>query len=108
MKIELVGHDGKSRRVEPTEASSPFGPLGDARLDGMLSVVHARHPIAGVSVSEGRIAFVFRKPVAWPLFAILEAAKPFQPRAAKWAKRFGSRGVRAFGLGAGVMDVELL
>ncbi len=89
--------------------SIPFGrkSLGDPQLDGILKTVSNLHPIKDVVSEPGRLAFRFFKPVPWPLFAVLEFARAFQPAAAQWARAAVTHEVRSFGLGAGVMDVEL-
>lgn len=98
-----------SETASEPPAARPFGPgLGDAQLDALLGAVDGLYKIEGVRAEPGRLIFYFARPVPWPLFALLELARPFQPVAAAWTRRVGTRAVRAFGLGAGVMDVELI
>ena len=98
--------DGKIAAAPESPAGSAFGKLGDAQLDALLGSVHALYPIESVFGVEGGMGFRFKEPVPWPLFALLEIAKPFQSQAAAWAGRALSRGVTGFGFGAGVMFVE--
>lgn len=98
--------DGKVGSAGDLPAGSAFGKLGDAQLDALLASVHALYPIASMWAEEGGVGFRFKSPVSWPLFALLDIAKPFQPQAAAWAGRARSREVRAFGFGGGAMFVE--
>jgi len=103
---------GELKWVKPVakEKPSPFGrkSLGDVQLDEILKTVDSLHEIESVLAEPGRLGFQFLRPVPWPLFAILEFSRAFQPAAAEWARQAGTLGVRSFGLGAGVMDVELI
>ncbi|OIO05363.1 MAG: hypothetical protein AUJ52_13790 [Elusimicrobia bacterium CG1_02_63_36] len=99
--------DGKVSAPVKFPKGSVFGKLGDAGLDALLEGVHALHPIGSVFSVDGGLGFRFKEPVPWPLFALLEIAKPFQSQAAAWAGRVLSRGVTGFGFGGGVMFVEV-
>ncbi|PCI31633.1 MAG: hypothetical protein COB53_12950 [Elusimicrobia bacterium] len=98
--------------VRPVSDGSPAPlgktSLGDPQLDAIIKTVCERHPISGVTTEPGRIGFRFRQSVSWPLFAVLDFARAFQPKTGDWARRIGGLEVRSFGLGAGVMDVELV
>ncbi len=111
-RLRLRIEEGLVVWVKPVNEGRPaaFGrkSLGDPQLDSILKTVDRLHKINGVSAEPGRLEFRFSRPVPWPLFSILEFSRAFQPAAAEWARRVGTSEVRSFGLGAGVMDVELV
>lgn len=89
-----------ARPLPPWSGSGPVPELG-----AMLADLGALHPFAAAGVSEGRLEARFILPAPWPLFAVLDAAKPFAASAAVWARRLGGRGVAGFALGSGRMEI---
>lgn len=74
-------------------------------LAGFFRDFHGLHPVAQTLSSPERLELRLAEPVPWPHFAVLDVAKPFAARPAFWARRLGGRGVAAFALAGGRMEI---
>lgn len=95
---------GAAPASAPAETRTPPR-CGVPELDAVLAAVHGLHPLSGLRLGLGRLEARLAAPAPWPLFAVLDAAKPFEAKAAVWAARLGSRGVAGFALAAGRMEL---
>ncbi|MBI5597298.1 MAG: hypothetical protein HY928_14485 [Elusimicrobia bacterium] len=86
-------------------ARGALGCSGVSELDALLGDFAGLHPAAGVLTGLDRLEVRLAEPAAWPLFARTDLAKPFAGRPAFWARRLGARGVSAFALGRGRMEI---
>lgn len=74
-------------------------------LAGLFKDFHGLHPVAETWASPERLELRLEEPAPWPLFARCDVSKPFAARPAFWARRLGSRGVTAFALAGGRMEI---
>lgn len=74
-------------------------------LAGLLGDFDGLHPVAQTLVGPGRLELRLAEPAPWPHFACCDVAKPFAARAAHWARLLGGRGVAAFALAGGRMQL---
>ena len=80
--------------------ASPVKELGE-----LYAAFHALHPVAQTLWGPERLELRLKEPVPWPRFAVCDASKPFAARPAYWARRLGARGVAAFALAGGRMEI---
>lgn len=88
----------------PLARNAP-GASGVPELDALLLQFAGLHPLEAVLTGLDRLEARLAEPAAWPLFARTDLAKPFAGRPAFWARRLGARGVSAFALGRGRMEI---
>lgn len=95
---------GEPAAQAPLARTAPGG-TGVPELDAILLQFAGLHPVAEVLTGLDRLEVRLAEPAAWPLFARTDLAKPFAGRPAFWARRLGARGVSAFALGRGRMEI---
>lgn len=74
-------------------------------LAGLLGDFHGLHPVAQTLVGPGRLELRLVEPAPWSHFACCDVAKPFAARPGHWARLLGGRGVAAFALAGGRMQL---
>lgn len=84
-------------------SAGPCAPVPE--LAGMLRDFSGLHPVAETLSGPERLELRLSEPAPWPLFARCDLAKPFAARPAYWARRLGGRGVTAFALAGGRMEI---
>lgn len=84
-------------------AAGPAAPVPE--LAALFQDFHGLHPVAETRTGPERLELRLAEPAPWPLFARCDVAKPFAARPAFWARRLGGRGVAAFALSGGRMEI---
>ena len=74
-------------------------------LAGLLRDFSALHPVGETWTGPERLELRLAEPAPWPHFARCDMSKPFAARPAYWARRLGGRGVAAFALAGGRMEI---
>lgn len=74
-------------------------------LAGLFRDFSGLHPVAETLSSAGRLEARLAVPAPWPLFACTDLSKAFAAKPAQWARRLGARGVAAFALTGGRMEI---
>ena len=83
--------------------AGPAAPVPE--LEALFRDFHGLHPVAETLSGPERLELRLAEPVPWPHFAVCDVAKPFAARPAFWARRLGARGVTAFALAGGRMEI---
>lgn len=83
--------------------AGPSAPVPE--LAALFQDFHGLHPVAETWIAPERLELRLAEPAPWSLFARCDVAKPFAARPAFWARRLGARGVSAFALAGGRMEI---